>query len=191
MYWEAVIGFAITTLSGVVVSLFTLQRAEQKRVEVERQKAELRQQTILTAIGREIQWNRTATRELDAGNAHYKIGKLSTVAFERHGAELATLEPDCTETVFKHYSLIYAVREGIRALREPPVYTGAVGGWEERRRHLWVKLSEKARVDASNSATQALECLGLLAEWEPVAVLEEPITQPARADEFSAGKTGA
>ena len=45
-----------------------------------------------------MQWNRIATRgALDASNAHYMIGSLATIAFERHGSELATIAPNSVE----------------------------------------------------------------------------------------------
>ena len=80
-----------------------------------------RREAILAGIGRELQWNRTATRgELDASNAHYMIGSLATVAFERHGSELAAIAPDSVGLVFRHYSRVGTAREGIRSFSAPP-----------------------------------------------------------------------
>ena len=144
-------------LSGVIVSLVTLWLAERQRAGEKRRKEARRREEILASIGRELERNHIATRgSLDASNAHYLIGKLSTVAFERHGADLATVAPDNVESVFNHYSNVSTVREGIRALAGPPGRDG-----DETQRRLWIELSNKARVDVSNSATEALKRLGL------------------------------
>ena len=116
-----------------------------------------RRGAILAGIGRVLQWNRTATRAaLDASNARYKIGALATVAFERHGSELATIAPDSVEHVFKHYLIADTAREGIRSLAAPP-------GWEadDELRRQWIDLPDQVRTGVSNAATEALKSLGL------------------------------
>lgn len=86
--------------SGVIVSLVTQWLAGRQRAGQERQAEARRREAILAGIGRELRWNRTATRALDASNAHYKIGSLATVAFERHGSELATIAPESVGFAF-------------------------------------------------------------------------------------------
>ena len=109
------IALALSVLSRVIVSLVTLGLAGWQRARQQSLAETARREAILAGIGRELQWNRTATREsLDAGNAHYMIGRLSTVVFERHGSELATIAPDSVELVFRHYATVGIVREGIR-----------------------------------------------------------------------------
>ena len=153
---NALLGLIFSILSGVIVSLVAFGLAGWQRTRDDRRKAARRREAILTGISRELQWNRIATRgSLDADNAYYMIGKLSTVAFERHGADLATIAPDSVESVFKHYSIVSTAREGIRSLG-PPGYE-----MEIAHRQRWINLSNKARVDVSNSATEALKCLGL------------------------------
>lgn len=149
--------FALTVSSGVVVSLITLWLAGWQRARHERHEEAARRKAVLAGIGRELQWNRSATRTtLDASNAHYMIGRLATVAFERHGSELAAIAPQSVAPVFEHYSRIGTVKEGIRTFTGPP-------GWEadEKLRLQWIELSEQARVEVSNSATKALNSLGL------------------------------
>ena len=151
------IALALSILSGVIVSLVTLWLAGRQRAGQERQTEAKRRQAVLAGIGRELQWNRIATRGvLDAGNAHYMVGRLSTVAFERHGSELATIAPGSVGLVFKHYSTVAAAREGIRSLAAPPGREA-----DEELRRQWIDLSEQARVSVSNSATEALKSLGL------------------------------
>ena len=143
--------------SGVIVSLITLWLAGRQRAKQENQAEESRREAILAGIGRELQWNRTATRGvLDAGNSHYMIGSLATVAFERHGSELATIAPDSVELVFKHYSTVGTAREGIRSLAALPDRDA-----DETLRRQWIELSDQARVGVSNSATEALKSLGI------------------------------
>ena len=114
------IALTLSVLSGVIVSLITLWLAGWQRARQENRAEAKRREAILAGIGRELQWNRTATRGvLDASNAHYMIGSLATVAFERHGSELATIAPDSVELVFEHYSTIGTAREGIRTLAAP------------------------------------------------------------------------
>ena len=159
---DKLIAFVFTILSGVIVSLITLWLARRQHARSERQSEERRRQAVLAAIGCELRWNRTATKGkeiLDTGNAHYMIGKLSTVAFERHGADLATIAPDSVEIVFEHYSMVSKVREGIRTIAVSPYRED-----NEMLRRQWVRLSEQARVDVSNSATVALKSLGLPVE---------------------------
>lgn len=144
-------------ISGVVVSLVTLWLAGRQRARHERKAEATRRDVVLAGIGRELQWNRAATRgTLDASNAHYMIGKLATVAFERHGSELATIAPDSVEPVFRHYSTVGAVREGIRIVAGIP---GCAVDDDLRRQ--WIELSSRASVEVSNSATQALKSLDL------------------------------
>ena len=151
------IALVLSTLSGVIVSLLTLWLAGRQRARQEKQAEVRRRKVILAGIGRELQWNRTATRvALDASNAHFMIGRLSTVAFERHGSELATIAPDSVEPVFKHYSTVGTVREGIRVAPRPPNRDIDEGRWTE--------LSTEARTGVSNSATEALKSLGFALE---------------------------
>ena len=143
-------------MSGVIVSLVTLWLAGRQRARQERRAEAKRRKAILTGFGRELQWNRTATRELDASNAHFKIGSLATVVFERHGSELAAIAPDSVELVFRHYAAVGTAREGIGSLAAPP---GREADDELRRQ--WIDLSDQARTGVSNSATDALKSLGL------------------------------
>ena len=142
--------------SGVIVSLVTLWLAGRQRAEQERRAEAKRREAILAGIARELQWNRTATRALEASNAHFKIGSLATVAFERHGSELAAIAPDSVELVFRHYATVGTAREGIRSLAAPPGREA-----DEKLRRQWIDLSDQARTGVSNSATEALKSLGL------------------------------
>ena len=156
------IALAGSIFSGVIVSLVTLWLAGRQRGRHERQAEATRREAILAGIGRELQWNRSATRtRLDATNAHYMIGRLATVAFERHGSELAMIAPDSVAAVFEHYSTVGTVREGIRIFAGPPGREA-----NEELRLQWIQLSEQARVDVSNSATKALKSLGLPLELQ-------------------------
>ena len=151
------IALVLSVLSGVIVSLVTLRLAGWQRARQERRTEARRREAILAGIGRELQWNRTATRgELDASNAHYMIGSLATVAFERHGSELATIAPDSVGLVFRHYSTVGTAREGIRSIAAPPGREA-----DEKLRRQWIDLSDQARTGVSNSATEALKSLGL------------------------------
>ena len=157
-------GLALSVLSGVVsgvvVSLVSLWLAGRQRARQERKAEARRRRAILAGIGRELQWNHSATRgTLDASNAHYMIGKLATVAFERHGSELATISPDSVESVFKHYSTVGAVREGIRMVAGMPDRAE-----DDNLRRQWIELSREASVEVSNSASRALKSLGLAPE---------------------------
>ncbi len=153
---DAFIALVPTVLSGVIVSLISLWLAGRQRGRQELQTEARRRDAILAGIGRELQWNRTATRgALDASNAHYMIGSLATVAFERHGSELAVIAPDSVELVFKHYATVGTAREGIRSLATPPVLES-----DEEVRRQWIDLSDRARTGVSNSATEALKSLG-------------------------------
>ena len=154
---DELIAFVLTILAGVLVSLVTLWLAGRQRTNEETQAEERRRKAVLAAIGAELRWNRTATRgTLDASNAHVMVGTLATVAFERHGADLATIAPDSIEPVFEHYALICRVREGIRA------FAGPRGrGASENVRNQWIKLSEDASRGISNSATASLQSLRL------------------------------
>lgn len=156
-YMDEFIALALSILSGVIVSLVTLWLAGSKRARQERRAEARRREGVLAGIGRELQWNRTATRGvLDASNAHYMVGRLSTVAFERHGSELATIAPDSVEPVFKHYSTVGTVQEGIRVVAGPPGRNA-----DEGLRGLWIELSRQASTSVSNSATEALKSLNL------------------------------
>ena len=149
-------------MAGVIVSLVTLWLAARQRAGEERRAEATRREAILAGIGRELQWNRSATRTtLDATNAHYMIGRLATVAFERHGSELATIAPDSVAVVFEHYSTVGTVREGIRIFAGPPGREA-----DEKLGRLWIEMSDKARVEVSNSATRALKSLGLPLELQ-------------------------
>ena len=151
------IALVLSVLSGVIVSLVTLRLAGWQRDRQERRTEARRREAILAGIGRELQGNRTATRgELDASNAHYKIGSLATVAFERYGSELATIAPDSVELVFEHYSMVGTAREGIRGFAAPPGREA-----DEELRRQWIDLLDQARTGVSNSATEALKSLGL------------------------------
>ena len=159
---DGLIALAVSVFSGVIVSLVTLWLAARQRAGEERRAEATRRDAILAGIGRELQWNRSATRTaLDATNAHYMIGRLATVAFERHGSELATIAPDSVAVVFEHYSTVGTVREGIRILAGPPGREA-----DEKLGRLWIEMSDKARVEVSNSATRALKCLGLPLELQ-------------------------
>ena len=151
------IALVLSILSGVIVSLVTLWLAGRQRVRQERRTEARRREAILAGIGRELQWNRTATRgALDASNAHYMIARLATVAFERHGSELATIAPDSVGLVFKHYSTVGTALEGIRSFAAPPGREA-----DEKLRRQWIDLSDQARTGVSKSATDALKSLGL------------------------------
>ena len=77
--------FTLTVLAGVMVSLVSLWLAGRQRTRQEEQAQFRRREAVLAAIGRELRWNRVATRgNLDANNAHVTVGALTTVAFERH-----------------------------------------------------------------------------------------------------------
>lgn len=58
-------------VSGVIVSLVTLRLAGRQRAGQERLAEAKRRKTILAGIGRELQWNRTATREPEANAAAF------------------------------------------------------------------------------------------------------------------------
>lgn len=168
---EELIAVLLSVLSGVIVSLVTLWFAGRQRARQEREAEARRRDAILAGIGRELQWNRTATRQtLDASNAHYMIGSQATVAFERHGSELATIAPDSVGLVFEHYSTVGTAREGIRSLTVPPGREA-----DESLRGQWIDLSEQTRVGVSNSASEALKSLGL------------PLEPPNRVDGLTGG----
>ena len=151
--------FTLTVLAGVIVSLLTLWLAGRQRAKQEKQAEARRRDAVLAAIGRELRWNRVATRgKLQASNAHITVGELTTVAFERHADELATIAPQSIEKIYKHYGLIATVREGIRALGPPGTFA------DERHRDTWIDLCSQASNHVSNSATQALQSLRLSVE---------------------------
>lgn len=153
---NALFEMGASVLAGVIVSLVTLWLAGRQRATEERLKDSKRRNAILASIGQELRWNRIATRSLDARNAHYMIGKLSTVAFERHGADLAEVAPKNVEIVFRHYSTVSEVREGIRGfagMREREM--------DEMQRNQWIELCLRASAEVSNTATEALKNLNL------------------------------
>ena len=106
----------------MIVSLITLWLAGRQRAKAERQAEERRRQAILDEIGCELRWNRTAPKgTLDAGNAHYMIGKLSTVALERHGADMAMIAPGGVEVIFEHYSTVARCGKAFELLQGRPI----------------------------------------------------------------------
>ena len=148
--------FALTVLAGVIVSLLALWLASRQRAKQEEQAQARRREVVLAAIGRELRWNRVATRGgLDASNVHVKVWTLATVAFERHAGELATIAPKSLGKVYEHYSLVRTVQEGIRTLGPLEINSG------EQSSQNWIDLSSMASVAVSNSATDALKSLGL------------------------------
>lgn len=153
---NALLEMSAAILAGVIVSLFSVWLASRQRAKEDRLKEAKRRDAILASIGQELRWNRTATRSLDVTNSHFMIGKLSTVAFERHGADLVEVAPKNVEIVFKHYSTVSEVREGIRSLacvRECDM--------DETQRNQRIELSLRAGAEVSNTATNALKNLGL------------------------------
>lgn len=151
--------FALAVLAGVIVSLITLWLSGRQRAKQEERAESLRREAVLAAIGRELRWNRVATRgKLDADNAHVTVGALATVAFECHAGDLATIAPESLEDVYRHYALVATVREGIRAVGPPGM------GDNAHLRPTWIELCSRASNDVSNSATQALRALGLSVE---------------------------
>ena len=153
---DDVIAFVLTVLAGVIVSLATLFFAGLQRARQERLAEDRRRDAVLAAFGRELRWNRGATaKNLDAGNAHVLVDALTTVAFERYGAELATIAPDSVAPVFEHYGMVGRAREGIRALGPPGRHV------DKAMRNQWIQMCSEASVAVSNSATEALGSLGL------------------------------
>ena len=143
----------------MIVSLATLWLAARQRANQEKQAEARRREAVLAAIGRELRRNRVATcGKLDASNAHVTVGALTTVAFERHADELATVAPQSVEDVYRHYGLVATAREGIRA-QGPPATHG-----DKQLRQTWIDLCSQVSVEVSNSATQALDTLGLPVE---------------------------
>ena len=141
----------------MVVSLVTLWLANRRRYKHEALVEARRREAILAAIGAELRRNRKATRgSLDASNAHVMVGALASVAFERHGADLSSIAPESVELVFKHYALVGRAREGIRAIAGPPQRNAG-----ENIRRQWIEVCEEASVRVTNSATAALQSLGL------------------------------
>ena len=84
------------------------------------------------------------------------IGSLTTVAFERHGSELATIAPDSVGPVFRHFSTAGTAREGIRSFSAPPGRET-----DEKLRREWIDLSDQAGRGVSDSASEPLKRLGL------------------------------
>ena len=146
--------FTLTVLAGVIVSLVTLWLAGRQRAKQEAQAAARRREAVLDAIGRELRWNRRATHgELDASNAHVMVGALTTVAFEAHAGELASIAPESVSAVYEHYGMVGRAREGIRALGPPGTHT------DPRVRQEWVGVCVEASIAISSSATEALNSL--------------------------------
>lgn len=112
--------FTLTVLASVIVSLVTLWLAGRQRARQEQQAESRRREAVLAAIGRERRWNRGATGgQLDARNAHVMVGALTSVAFDAHAGELATIAPESVATVYEHYGMVGRAQEGIRALGHP------------------------------------------------------------------------
>jgi len=154
---ETFIGFILAILSGVIVARISLRFAAQQRVIEETEDEAKKNDAILNSIAFELQWNRQATRgNVDVTNVHVAIGALTTVAFERFGAELANIAPDSIKDIFEHYALVGRVREGIRNI-------AAVSNREadERLRNEWIQLSRMAGAELSNSASKALTSLNM------------------------------
>lgn len=148
--------FTLTVLAGVIVSLVTLWLAGRQRARQEQQAESRRREAVLAAIGRELRWNRgTMRRGLDARDAHLVVGGLSTVAFDAHAGELATIAPESVATVYEHYGTVGRAREGIRALGPPGTHT------DQQVREDWIRVCLEASRDVYNSATEALRSLGL------------------------------
>lgn len=151
--------FTLTVLAGVIVSLISLWCAARQRTRQEERAETRRREAVLYAIGYELRRNRVATRgKLDASNAHVTVGALTTIAFERHGDELASIAPESVASVYEHYGLVATVREGIRALGPP----GTVGHGGHR--ETWIDLCHQASVEVGRSANRALNSLGLPVE---------------------------
>ena len=152
------VGFMASISSGVIVSIVTLWLAGRQRTKEERLAEQRRREAILAGIGRELQWNRTAIKDLEIGNAHYMIGDLKTVAFERYGAELATMRPKA----WILYSSITPPSPG--SGRACAYWQGCpLGEINERSLMLLIGLLNSAGPAVSNSATAALKSLGIIA----------------------------
>ena len=148
--------FTLTVLAGVIVSLVTLWLAGRQRARQEKQAESRRRDAVFAAIGRELRWNRAASGgQLDARDAHVMVGALSTVAFDAHAGELATIAPESAATVYEHYGMVGRAREGIRALGPPGTHT------DQRVREDWIRVCLEGGVAVSDSAADALRSLGL------------------------------
>ena len=154
---ETLISFSLAITSGVLVSLITLWLSGLQRANQEERSEKRRRDAIFAAIGEELRWNRSAIRtDVDVTNAHILVGALTSVAFERYGADLSTIAPDCIKPVFKHYAQVGKTREGIRAIAGSRDFEAS-----DKVRQQWIKICDDARVEIAKSATQALECLHL------------------------------
>ena len=153
----------VSISSGVIVSLVALWLAGRQRKRKERLAERRRREAILAGIGRELQWNRTAVRALEIRNAHYLIGDLKTVAFERHGADLATIAPESLEPVFEHYAAVARLREGVRILA-----VRTTREINDRALFPLIGLLNDARPAIGNSAAAALNSLGIPLETRAV-----------------------
>ena len=153
------LGFMASISSGVIVSLVTLWLAGRQRTKQDRLAEQQRRETILAGIGRELQWNRTAIKDLELSSAHYLTGDLKTVAFERYGAELATIASESLEPVFEHYAAVSRLREGVRILA---IHT--TREINERALMPLIGLLTSAGPAVGNSATAALKSLGIALE---------------------------
>ncbi len=149
------VGFVISVSSGVLVSLITLCLAERQRTKEKILAERQRRRAVLAGIGRELEWNRAAIKDIELGTAHYRIGDLTTVAFETYGAELAMVAPESLQSVFEHYAAVARLREGVRILA---VHT--TREINERALMPLIGLLDNAGPALSNSATAALESLG-------------------------------
>ena len=153
---NALLEMGAAILAGVIVSLFSVWLAGRQHAKEDRLKETKRRDAILASIGQELRWNRNAARSFDARKIHCILGVLSTVAFERHGADLAEIAPKSVEIVFKHYSKVSEVREGIRVFAGMREYD-----LDETQRIQRSELTSLAGADVSNTATDALKNLGL------------------------------
>ena len=150
---EPLISFALTIGSGVLVSVITLLLAEYQRARQEARSEKRCREAILTAIRAELRWNRTANlNDLDVTNAHILVGALTTVAFERHGADLSTIVPDSIKSVFEHYAQVGKTRESIRSFAGSSSSTA-----NDKTREQWIEICNDIRVQVANTATKALD----------------------------------
>ena len=93
---------------------------------------------------------------MDVTNAPLLVGAFSSVAFERHGDDLATIAPEGIESVYQHYAEVGKARDGIRTIVGLPNRDA-----NERSYHQWIRVCDAARVNVANTASEALRTLGL------------------------------
>ena len=135
----------------------TLWLAGRQWVSENRRREARRREAILASIGRELQWNGTVARgSFDASNAHCMIGSLSSVAFDRHGGDLAVIAPESAVIVFEHCSTVGKVREVMRALGGVPERH-----MDEAQLNQWFGLCDRAGAEVGNTAREALKNLRL------------------------------